>query len=90
MENLNITTLKCWAENEYFLMCGLVNCRACLNLMTLYYNFKRALYEIGVEIFIAYCRARMVVQGSSVFFLAKIAIKSGLIGEFWINGEALT
>ena len=47
-------------------MRGLAKCRGELNLMTLCYNFKRVLTEIKVQAFIAYCQARMVVQGGSV------------------------
>ncbi len=59
-------TLKCWAGINYFLMRGLAKCRGEFNLMTLCYNFKRVLNEIGVGVFIAYCQARMAVQGGSV------------------------
>ncbi len=59
-------TLKCWAGINYFLMRGLAKCRAELNLMTMCYNFKRVLNDIGVGFFIAYCQARMVVQGGRV------------------------
>ncbi len=56
-------TLKCWAGINYFLMRGLAKCRGELNLMTLCYNFKRVLNEIGVGAFVAYCRARRELQG---------------------------
>ena len=56
-------TLKCWAGINYFLMRGLSKCRGELNLMTLCYNFKRVLNEIGVGAFTAYCRARRELQG---------------------------
>ncbi|MCY3725027.1 MAG: transposase [Rhodobacteraceae bacterium] len=56
-------TLKSWAEIHHFLMRSLARCRGEFNLMTLCYNFKRVLKEIGVGAFVAYCRVRKEAQG---------------------------
>jgi len=55
--------LKSWAEIHHFLMRSLARCRGEFNLMTLCYNFKRVLKEIGVGAFVAYCRVRKEAQG---------------------------
>lgn len=56
-------TLKVWAGVHHFLMRGLAKCRGEFSLMTLCYNFRRVLKEIGVGEFVAYCRARREAQG---------------------------
>ena len=56
-------TLKVWAGVHHFLMRGLAKCRGEFNLMTLCYNFRRVLREIGVGAFVAYCRFRKEARG---------------------------
>lgn len=56
-------TLKVWAGLHHFLMRGLAKCRGEFNLMTLCYNFRRVVKEIGVGAFVGYCRARREAQG---------------------------
>lgn len=59
-------TLKVWAGVHHFLMRGLAKCRGEFSLMTLCYNFKRVLKEIGVGAFVAYCRVRKEARGIGV------------------------
>ena len=59
-------TLKVWAGVHHFLMRGLAKCRGEFNLMTLCYNFRRVLEEIGVGEFVAYCRFRKEVRGTGM------------------------
>ena len=48
-------TLKRWAGMEHFLMRGLDKCRGEFSLMTLGYNFKRVVNELGADAFREYC-----------------------------------
>ena len=48
-------TLKRWAGMDHFLMRGLTKCRGEFSLMTLGYNFKRVVNELGADAFREYC-----------------------------------
>ena len=48
-------TIKRWAGMDHFLMRGLDKCRGEFSLMTLGYNFKRVMNELGAEAFREYC-----------------------------------
>ena len=61
-------TLKVWVGVHHFLMRGLVKCSGEFSLMTLCYNFRRVLKEIGVGAFVAYCRFRTEAQGIGMCF----------------------
>ena len=49
-------TIKRWAGMDHFLMRGLVKCRGEFSLMTLSYNFKRVVNELGGAALTEYCR----------------------------------
>ena len=48
-------TIKRWAGMDHFLMRGLDKCRGEFSLMTLGYNFKRVMNELGAEAFREHC-----------------------------------
>ena len=48
-------TIKRWAGMDHFLMRGLDKCRGEFGLMTLGYNFKRVVNELGADALAAYC-----------------------------------
>ena len=48
-------TLKRWAGKAHFLMRGLGKCRGEFSLMTLGYNFKRVMNELGADAFREHC-----------------------------------
>ena len=48
-------TLKRWAGMDHFLMRGLRKCRGEFSLMTLSYNFKRVVNELGVAALTEHC-----------------------------------
>ena len=48
-------TIKRWAGMDHFLMRGLGNCRGEFSLMTLSYNFKRMMNELGGAAFTKHC-----------------------------------
>ena len=48
-------TLKRWAGMDHFLMRGLGKCRGEFSLMTLGYNFKRVMNELGAAAITAHC-----------------------------------
>ena len=59
-------TLKVWAGVHHLLMRGLAKCRGEFSLMTLCYNFRRVLKEIGVGALVAYCHARREARGTGM------------------------
>ena len=48
-------TIKRWAGMDHFLMRGLDKCRGEFSLMTLGYNFKRVMNELGAGVFREHC-----------------------------------
>ncbi len=48
-------TIKRWAGMDHFLMRGLDKCRGEFSLMTLGYNFKRVMNELGADAFREHC-----------------------------------
>ena len=48
-------TIKRWAGMDHFLVRGLDKCRGEFSLMTLGYNFKRVMNELGAEAFREHC-----------------------------------
>ena len=56
-------TLKRWAGMDHFLMRGLDKCRDEFSLMTLGYNFKRVMNELGADTFREHCLQKTVDWG---------------------------
>ena len=82
-------TLKSWAGIHHFLMRGLAQCRDEFNLMTLCYNFKRVLKEIGVGAFVAYCRVRKEAQGIGMRFFPGRSVFFVIFGQNRHSGRWL-
>ena len=57
-------TLKRWAGMDHFLMRGLGKCRGEFSLMTLSYNFKRVMNELGGAAFSEHCRQKQRLVGA--------------------------
>ena len=55
-------TLKRWAGMDHFLMRGLGKCRGEFSLMTLSYNFKRVMNELGGAAFAEHCRQKQRLE----------------------------
>ena len=59
-------TLKRWAGMDHFLMRGLGKCRGEFSLMTLSYNFKRVMNELGGAAFTEHCLEKQRLEAFGV------------------------
>ena len=59
-------TLKRWAGMDHFLMRGLGKCRGEFSLMTLSYNFKWVMHELGEAAFTEHCMQKQRVGAIGV------------------------
>ena len=58
--------LKRWAGMDHFLMRGLGKCRGEFSLMTLSYNFKRVMNELGGAAFTEHCLEKQRLEAFGV------------------------
>ena len=76
-------TLKRWAGMDHFLMRGLGKCRGEFSLMTLSYNFKRVMNELGAAAFAAHCLEKRRLGAIGVWICAGSADFYALGGDSW-------